>query len=158
MQERTSRNLKIAGLVAALPGLWLIVVAIIAAKHHYDHLRYYVDRDAADRFAGHIIVGIIFLIMAMAVTLGVAAALAVHRRIVQSDQAFEASIAMLPLAAQAQARRERQMKQAGLILVGTAAAAYGLHRWDGHMQRSVQETRERNDRINEMLEEHRRSM
>jgi uncharacterized membrane protein len=158
MQERTSRNLKIAGLVAVLPTAWLVVVGIIVTKHHYDYLRYYVDRDAADRFAGHIVVGILLLIAATIVALGITAATAVHRRVVRSNQAFEASIATLPLLEQVQARRERQMKQAGLVLVGTAAAAYGLHRWDEHMEQSVRETRERNDRVNELLEEHRRSM
>lgn len=158
MQERTSRNLKIAGVLAVLPTAWLVVVGIIVTKHHYDYLRYYVDRDAADRFAGHIIVGILLLIAVVAVTLGVTAALAVHRRVVRSNLEFEASIAMLPLADQVQARRERQLKQAGLVIAGTAVAAYGLHRWDEHMEKSVRETRERNDAVNEMLEEHRRSM
>jgi hypothetical protein len=157
MQERTSRNLKIAGLVVVLPTIWLVVVGIIAIKHHYDYLRYYVGVDQADSFATHVMAFIAVLVLIFLVTGASVGVIALRRVLRRRERAFEVSISNLPLMQQDELRRRRQLKQAAMVAGAAAAGAYGLHRWGEHMDESVRETHERNDRVNELLAEHRHS-
>jgi hypothetical protein len=139
-------------------GLWLVVVAGIAMKHHYDHVRWYESPEKAEHMlVGWLTVAAVIVVLALLVgivALGLMLASAKQR----ADERFEADIAHLSPEEQANARRGRALVHTAVVVGASLAAHEYLQHRERLMREDLDATAARNQRVRDGLDEHRSHM
>lgn len=149
--ERRRRILRI------LLGASIIVVFLLisALRSSYLSLQASGNQHAADRLITTIAV-IILSLFAVATLIALwYLSRTMARLTARLNADFEASIADLPPEEQAQARRRREMAKTAMALGGYLAAHSAMVAWRHHQDEDVRRTRERNEAVNQRLEESR---